>query len=62
MCEATVYLDDKMIWEDVMSIQVVPGGVRITPMFKPPVFVPAAVEEIDLSNHRVRLVPLPKTK
>lgn len=62
MCEATVFLDDEVILRDVMSIQVVPGGVRLTSMFEPGLVVPAAIREIDLSNHRVHLAALRQSK
>jgi predicted RNA-binding protein len=58
MCEATAYLQQEVIMQDVMSVEVVPGGVRLTTLFEPPRVVPARIREIDLIEHRVMLEPL----
>ncbi|MBI4279955.1 MAG: CooT family nickel-binding protein [Armatimonadetes bacterium] len=58
MCEAVVYLDDREIMRDVVRVQCLPGGVRLTAFFEPPRTVPAAIREVDLLAHRVVLEPL----
>ncbi len=59
MCEATVYLEDKLILHDVMKIQVLPEGVRLTSMLESPLVMSATIREVDLTHHRVLLAPLP---
>lgn len=58
MCEAAVYLDDELIVRDVVSVRVLPEGVRLATLFESPRLVQATVREIDLANHRVILAPL----
>jgi predicted RNA-binding protein len=58
MCQATVYLDDKVIMRDVMLVEPVREGVRLTALFEPVRVVPAAVLRIDLIKHRVILESL----
>lgn len=55
MCQATVYLNDEVIMEDVLMVEPVPEGVRLTAMFEPILVVPAAIRRIDLIKHRVIL-------
>jgi predicted RNA-binding protein len=58
MCQATVYLDDKVIMQDVMMVEPVPQGVRLTALFEPEQVVPAAIRRIDLMKHRIILESL----
>ena len=58
MCQATVYLDDKVIMRDVMMVEPVPQGVRLTALFEPVQVVPAAIRRIDLMKHRIILESL----
>ncbi len=58
MCQATVYLDEEVIMNDVMSVEPIPEGVRLTSMFEPVRVVKAGIREIDLMSHRVMLTPL----
>ncbi len=58
MCQSTVYLLDDEIMADVMKIEVVPEGVRLTSLFEPARVLSAAVREIDLMKHVVILEPL----
>jgi predicted RNA-binding protein len=58
MCQATVYLDDKVIMQDVMMVEPIPQGVRLTALFEPVQIVPAAIRQIDLMKHRIILESL----
>lgn len=58
MCQAIVYLDEKEIMRDVVRVEPLPEGVRLTALFEPPRIVPAAIREIDMLKHRVLLEPL----
>jgi predicted RNA-binding protein len=62
MCQATVYLNDKEIMRDVLRVELLPEGVRLTTFFEPPRVVPATIREIDLLKHYVMLEPLAKLK
>ncbi|MGD2155752.1 MAG: CooT family nickel-binding protein [Anaerolineales bacterium] len=55
MCQATVYLNDKVIMEDVSMVEPVPEGVRLTALFEPVQVVAATIRRIDLIKHRVIL-------
>jgi len=58
MCQAVVYLDQEEIMRDVLRVELVPDGVRLTTFFEPPRLVPATIREIDLLKHRVLLESL----
>lgn len=58
MCQAVVYLNDQEIMRDVVRVEPLPEGVRLTVFFEPPQVVPAVIREIDLLKHRVILEPL----
>jgi predicted RNA-binding protein len=58
MCQAVVYLDEKEIMRDVLRVELLPEGVRLTTFFEPPRLVRATIREIDLLKHRVLLEPL----
>ncbi len=62
MCQATVYLDDKEIMQDVLRVEHLPDGIRLTTFFEQPRVVPAVIREIDLLKHRVMLESLDKPK
>jgi predicted RNA-binding protein len=58
MCQAVIYLNDHEIMRDVIRVEPLPDGVRLTTFFEPPRIVPAVViREIDLLKHRVMLEP-----
>jgi predicted RNA-binding protein len=59
MCQATVYLDDVVVMQDVMIVEPVPEGVRLIALFEPIKVVPAVIRQIDLIKHRVILESLP---
>ncbi len=56
MCQATVFLDGKEIMRDVLRVELLPEGVRLSAFFEEPRVIPAAIYEIDLMKHRVMLV------
>ena len=60
MCQAVVYLNEKEIMRDVLRVEILPTGVRLTTFFEPPRLVPATIREIDLLKHQVHLEPLPE--
>lgn len=43
---------------DVMKVESVPGGVRLTSLFEPSRVVSAVVKEIDMAKHVVILEPV----
>jgi predicted RNA-binding protein len=55
MCQATVYVDNEKIMEDVTSIQITPEGIQLSTFFEAPKLVRARIREIDLLKHRVWL-------
>ena len=58
MCQATIYLGDKQVAEEVTSLEPVAEGVRITAFFEEPQIVPGKIRHIDFLKHRVLLDPL----
>ena len=58
MCQAVVYLAEQEIMRDVLRVEVLPEGIRLTTFFEAPRLVRAAIREIDLLKHRVLLEPL----
>jgi predicted RNA-binding protein len=57
MCQAVVYLSDEEIMREVVRVEPLPDGVRLTTFFEPPRIAPAVIREIDLLKHRVMLEP-----
>jgi predicted RNA-binding protein len=55
MCEAKVCLNSREIMRDVMRVEFLPEGVRLSAAFEEPWVVPAVIREIDLVNPRVML-------
>ena len=55
MCQATVYLDDEKIMQDVIYVEPSPEGVRLSAFFEEPRLVPAVIRKIDLLKHQVIL-------
>lgn len=60
MCQATAYLNGQEIMRDVLRVELLPEGVRLTTFFEPPRLVPATLREIDLLKHRVSLESFPE--
>ncbi|MBN1140025.1 MAG: CooT family nickel-binding protein [Anaerolineae bacterium] len=55
MCQATVYLDEQKIMEDVIWLEPTADGLRMRTFFSDPVEVRARLVGIDLLKHRVLL-------
>lgn len=62
MCEASVYLNGEEIMRDVLLVENVSEGVRLSALFEPPRVVPATLRRIDLIKHRVLLESLEVAK
>ena len=60
MCQATVYLDDKKIMEDVIWLEPTEDGFRLRTFFEEPREVKARLSSIDLLDHRVMLTSAPQ--
>ncbi|KKO18566.1 MAG: CooT family nickel-binding protein [Candidatus Brocadia sp.] len=56
MCQASVYLNDEKIMEDVIWVKPVAGGIQIRTFFEEPVVVKGAISGVDLLKHRILLV------
>jgi predicted RNA-binding protein len=55
MCQATVYLGDQVIAEEVTGLESLEEGVRLTAFFEDPKIVPGRIRHIDFLKHRVLL-------
>ena len=55
MCQATVYLNGKEIMRDVLRVEPLPDGLRLSALFEEPRIVPSIIREIDFIKHRVML-------
>lgn len=55
MCEAVVVLDEREIMRDVVRLESLPGGVRVTVLLGQPRTIMAIIREIDFLQHRVVL-------
>lgn len=55
MCQATVFLDGEEIMQDVVLVEPVQDGVRLSTFFEEPDLVPAVIRRIDLLKHQVLL-------
>lgn len=55
MCQATVFLDGEEIMQDVVLVEPVQDGVRMSTFFEEPDLVPAVIRRIDLLKHQVLL-------
>ena len=62
MCQATVYLGDRVIAEEVTGLEPLEEGVRLTAFFEDPQIVPGRIRYIDFLKHRVVLEPLKEVK
>ena len=62
MCQATVFLNDKVIMQDVLMVEPIPEGIRLTALFEPVQVVPAKIRLIDLNKHRVILESLAESR
>ena len=62
MCQATAYLagegqQEEEIMRDVILLEPVANGVRLTTFFEEPQTVRARIQRIDFLKHTVTLVP-----
>lgn len=55
MCQATVYLGEEIVAEDVVWLQPVEGGVQVKTFFDEPHMVRGVIKGIDFLKHRVLL-------
>lgn len=62
MCQATVFLDEKEVAQDVIWLEQTEKGVRLATLFEEPQFIPGRVRHIDFMKHRVILEPLEEEK
>jgi predicted RNA-binding protein len=58
MCQATVYLGDQKVAEDVTGLELLEDGVRLTAFFEEPIVLPGRLRHIDFLTHRVLLEPV----
>jgi len=58
MCQATVYLDEEKILEDVIWVEPTEEGVLLRTFFEEPKVVQGVIKGIDLLKHRVLLTTL----
>jgi predicted RNA-binding protein len=58
MCEATVYLNGKVIIRDFLMMEPVPEGAHLIALFEPVQVVPAAIRQFDLMKHQIFLESL----
>ena len=58
MCEATVYLNGKVIIRDILMMEPVPEGAHLIALFEPVQVVPAAIRQFDLMKHQIFLESL----
>ena len=62
MCQAVVYLDGNEIMRDVLMVEPLPEGIRLSALFEPPRVIPATIRQIDLMKHRIILESLRKVE
>jgi predicted RNA-binding protein len=55
MCQATVYLDDERVMQDVIWLEPTEGGFTMRTFFGEPLTVKGKLKGIDLLKHRVLL-------
>jgi len=58
MCQATVYLDEEKILEDVIWVEPTEEGVLLRTFFEEPKVVQGVIKGIDLLKHCVLLTTL----
>ena len=55
MCQATVYLDEEKVMEDVIWLEPTEDGILLRAFFEEPRIVKGVVKSIDLLKHHVLL-------
>ena len=58
MCQATVYLNDEKVVEDVIWLEPTDNGVVVRTFFDEPQVIEGKLQGIDLLKHRVLLTSL----
>ena len=58
MCQATLYLGEEEVAQEVIRLQPVGKGVRLEAFFEEPWVVKGIIREIDFLKHRVLLEPV----
>jgi predicted RNA-binding protein len=58
MCQATVYLGDERVAEEITGLELLPDGVRLMAFFEEPIVVHGRIQNIDFLRHRVLLEPI----
>jgi len=57
MCQATVYLGEEKIMEDVIWVEPTEDGILLRASFEEPRLIKGVIKGIDLLEHRVLLSP-----
>jgi predicted RNA-binding protein len=55
VCEATAYLDGNVIMREVVFVENLPEGIRLSTLFDPAQVVAATLKQVDLMKHQVIL-------
>lgn len=58
MCQATVYLGEEKVAQEIIRLQPIGNGVRLETFFEEPWIVKGIIKEIDFLKHRVFLAPV----
>jgi predicted RNA-binding protein len=58
MCQATVYLGEEKVAQDIIRLDLVEDGIRIATFFEEPRLVPGRIRTIDFLKHSVILEPI----
>ena len=58
MCQATVYLNDEQVAEDVIWLEPTDNGAELHTFFEEPKVVAGDIVGIDFLKHRVLLKPI----
>ena len=57
MCQATVYLGEQKVAQDVIWLEPIENGVRLSTFFEAPQVIRGRIHHIDFLKHRVVLEP-----
>ncbi len=55
MCQATVYLGEEKVAQEIIRLQPVKDGVQLESLFEEPWVAQGSIKEIDFLKHRVLL-------
>lgn len=58
MCQATIYLGEQKVAQEIIRLQPVGNGVQLETFFEEPWLVRGIIKEIDFLKHRVLLEPV----